>query len=379
MNNKLDNTPQVENNEQPRRKTLYVPDEEILAYNKKKAEGILDESAHSKITAPDQTTSDETNTEPKVKKNSFFNKLKAFTLNLVPKKNDGIKRIIIKSVAIVAAITLVCSIVYLSMYFIDLSQQDAKIENIRATYELNREDVTINNDGQFSKFDPLKKQNNDIRGWIEIPGTEINNPVYQTTNNQFYITHDMNKESNSYGALFLDYLCNIDPKALTQNQIIYGHNMRYGAMFGTLNDYRNLDYYKANPIINFETLYENRKYKIFAMMITNSSVDSTFGYDFTPYRVSFASQDDFIKWIGYCKDRSLIDTNVDVLPQDEIITLSTCCYDFDNARFIVMARLVRENEDKTVDTSSAQYNSDELYSAEFYAKKGMAIPQIPSN
>ena len=146
----------------------------------------------------------------------------------------------------------------------------------------------------------------------------------------------MDKAYNSYGALFLDYRCKIDPKALTRNQIIYGHNMRYGAMFGTLDEYRSIDFYKKNPIIQFDSLYEQRQYKIFAIMVVNDAEDDTFGYTYSAYRTDFTNDDDFMSWIQHSRDRSLFDTTVDVNTEDEIITLSTCCYDYENARFVIL-------------------------------------------
>lgn len=406
--------------EEKRKKNLYVPDEEIMNYIKeKKAEEALnskstasvDESSEDTFTADTDETNagaevkeDEAAAETTAKINNDFDikvipsrikgifsrdkktgerekfsfkklliRLKEF---FIPKKGDTKKQIIIKIVAIVAALTLISTTVYLSYYFIDLGQQDAANNNIRNIYDLDRNDDTVNADGQYSKFDTLKALNSDIVGWLNIENTKIDNPVYQTLDNDYYITHDMNKETNSYGALFLDYRCKSNPLTLSQNQIIYGHNMRYGAMFGTLNEYRKLDFYKSSPLISFDTLYEKRTYKIFAMMIVNTTDDNTFGYNFSAYRASFTSQAEFTQWVQHCKDRSLIDTNVDVQAYDEIITLSTCCYDFDDARFVVMGRLVREGEDEAVDTSTATVNSDVIYSKEWYVKKNLPIPEI---
>lgn len=370
-----------------KKKTMYVPDEEVLAYGKNKDADENSETAVDRIvtdTAPEADTvavaSDKEaelsdSAEASGKKDNIFIRIIKF---IFPFKGDSVKRIIIKCVALVAALSLIISATYLSLYFIDLGQQDAKIENIRNTYELNRDDYSLNENNQFSKFDNLKALNSDVIGWITIPNTEVNNPVYQTIDNQYYVTHDMDKQSNSYGALFLDYRCDINPMSLSQNQIIYGHNMRYGAMFGTLKEYRSLDFYKSNPLIYFDSLYEQRVYKIFAIMIVNDTEDETFGYSYSAYRTTFTS--DFSDWIQHSRDRSLFDIPVDVNEEDEIITLSTCCYDYDNARFVIMGRLVRtdEGESTDVDTSSAVKNTDVIYSKEYYAKKGMKVPQIAS-
>lgn len=400
------------NSDKKQKKNLYVPDDELLAYSKSKNETDAADSLHSEVLPEDSgtaevwtdigetvdTTADEGSigiadeaengeTEIKDSKNSKLSKKDSKSGNrfvrilraVFPLKSDSKKTIIIKCVAIVAAIALIVSATYLSVYFIDLGQQDAKIDNIRNSYELNRDDYSKNEDNQFSKFDYLKKQNPDIVGWITINNTEVNNPVYQTDNNEYYIDHDMDKQANSYGALFLDYRCDINPMSLSRNQIIYGHNMRYGAMFGTLKSYRELDFYKQNPVIYFDSLYEQRVYKIFAIMVVNDAEDDTFGYTYTAYRNAFTSDTDFMQWIDRSRQRSLIDTTVDVNAEDEILTLSTCCYDYTNARLVILGRLVRDGESEEVNTTDAVINSDVIYSKEYYEKKGMSIPKIETS
>lgn len=384
-----------------KKKTMYVPDEEILAYNKAKNEAEAqveadnalvnnEEPATEPIVSVDEAVVLEDTETPandivpsmtvsdsnSVKKANIF--VRIFK-KIFPVRSDDRKTVIIKIAAIVAAIALIVSGTYLAVYFGDLSVQDGKIENVRNNYELNRDDYTRNEDNQFSKFDSLKAINPDIIGWISISNTEVNNPVFQTDNNQFYVDHDMDKAYNSYGALFLDYRCKIDPKALTRNQIIYGHNMRYGAMFGTLDEYRSIDFYKKNPLIQFDSLYEQRQYKIFAIMVVNDAEDDTFGYTYSAYRTDFTNDDDFMSWIQHSRDRSLFDTTVDVNTEDEIITLSTCCYDYENARFVILGRLVRDGESAEVDTATAAANSDVIYSKQYYEKKRLPIPKLESS
>ena len=393
------------NSDKKHKKNLYVPDDELLAYSKSKHDADTAECQEFDVLPKDSNTADaltdigETdhtsyddssngiaeeseNNETEIKdseKSKSGNRFVRLIRAVFPVKSDSKKTIIIKCVAIVAAIALIVSATYLSVYFIDLGQQDAKIDNIRNTYELNRDDYSKNEDNQFSKFDYLKKQNPDIVGWITINNTEVNNPVYQTDNNEYYIDHDMDKQANSYGALFLDYRCDINPMSLSRNQIIYGHNMRYGAMFGTLKSYRELDFYKQNPVVYFDSLYEQRVYKIFAIMVVNDAEDDTFGYTYTAYRNAFTSDTDFMRWIDHSRQRSLIDTTVDVNAEDEILTLSTCCYDYTNARLVILGRLVRNGESEEVNTADAVMNSDVIYSKEYYSKKGMAIPQIETS
>ncbi len=417
-----------------KKKIMYVPDEEIMLYNKAKKDvnsalennkTVATPEPEIQVTAEPETVNEaekisenptivESNVEAKAEANveveveaitqpqaktiedsdkavstsdksfksvlrNFYNKVKQFIVMAIPSKKDNVKTLIIKIVTIVAAVALLVSAVYLVVYFVDLGQQDAKVENVQNIYEPNRNDYTKNDNNQFSKFDVLKAKNKDIVGWLSIPGTKVDNPVYQCADNQFYVTHDMDKQVNSYGALFLDYRCNINPMSLTRNQIIYGHNMRYGAMFGTLDEYRDVNYLRKNPIISFDSLYEKRNYKIFAVMIVNDTEDSTFGYSYSAYRTTFTNDTDFMQWIEHSRQRSLYDIPVDINADDEIITLSTCCYDFNNARFVILGRLVRNDESADVDINNISINKDVLYSKEYYEKKKLPIPTLTSS
>lgn len=368
-----------------KKKIKYVPDEELMLYNKAKKDSAETDSLNAEEVLKTAEPIEETPIKEAFDENSIvttkgkFDKIKKFITNILPSKNDNKKIFIIKIVSIVCAVAIIASSIYLVTYFIDLGQQDAKILNVRNNYELNKDDYTKNEDNQFSKFDLLKSQNPDIVGWINIAGTEVDNPVYQTGDNDYYVKHDMDKKSNSYGALFLDYRCDINPMSLSRNQIIYGHNMRYGAMFGTLDNYRDINYYRKNPIISFDSLYEKRSYKIFAIMIVNDSEDKTFGYSYSAYRTAFTNDTDFMQWIKYSQDRSLYNIPVDINADDEIITLSTCCYDFTNARFVILGRLVHEGEDPNVDVNNASVNTNVLYPKEYYDKKKLPIPQLTSS
>ena len=384
-------------------KIKYVPDEEVLAYGKQNKAEIKDDIANTeeasditsdsneseavKEAAINETATengdDENNTDisenndnseadVKKKKRSIVKIIGT----VIPKKGDGVKRVVLKSVAIIASLGIVASACYLVFYFSDLGVQNNVVNRQRAIYDLNRYDYkTSTAEGYLAKFSELKRQNSDLIGWISIDGTEVDNPVYQR-DNDFYLNHDMNGSVNSYGSLFLDELCDIYPSRRTQNQIIYGHNMRYGAMFGTLDEYRDVEYYKDHPTITFDSLWEHNEYKIFAVMITNDTTDSTFGYSFSPYRNNFVNQEDFLLWTEYCKQRSLYNTDVDIKPDDEVITLSTCCYDFDEARLILVGRLVREGESSEVNVDNAVVNQDVIYPKEYYDKKKLPIPEI---
>ena len=356
--------------------SLESADDIIAAIESIDAEKAV--SAESQILAETLDDVSEDSNIPLVEKEpKKRNKFMAFLHKMIiPHKTDSKKQIAIKSVSIFLVVAIIASIVYLSFYYIQYYSVQAEIMRLQNIYNLNRDSTHKYADGQFSKFDALKAENDDIVGWLSIPDTDIDNPIYQSSDNVFYATHDINRNPNRYGTLFLDYRCKIHPLKLSNNQIVYGHNMREGAMLGTLDEYRKLSFYKKCPTIQFDTLYEQKTYKIFAVMVVSNEADNTFGYSFSPYRANFDSREEFTTWIKHCRERSLFDTDVDVNEYDQILTLSTCCYDFDEARLVIMGRLVRDGEDNTVNTSNAKENSDVLYPGAWYEKKKKPIPKV---
>ncbi|MEE0929216.1 MAG: competence/damage-inducible protein A [Acutalibacteraceae bacterium] len=293
-------------------------------------------------------------------------KLSAFMGRIFPAKNDRFVERIIKVLSIIAVIGLIVSSVFFVTNFTFESTQRGLIEDARDNFEY--ETVDRNDDTKiYTAFEQLLSKNPDIKGWISISNTNIDNPVYQTDNNDYYLTHNMNKDKSRYGALYFDCGNTISAEGNSKNLTIYGHNMRDKSMFGTLSKYRSLKFYKNNPIVNLKTLYDQQRYIVFAVIITNATPEDDNGYLYNFTKSDFASDEEFNAWINEAKERSLIDTGITVTPDDNIITLSTCCYDFDNARFVVMAKSI--NEEDTV--ASATLNKNVRYPQAWYDKNGL--------
>ncbi len=106
----------------------------------------------------------------------------------------------------------------------------------------------------LDEYKSLYNHNKNLIGWLKIADTNIDYPVMQTDNNEFYLDHDVDHEPDKNGTLFMDYQC--DVLAPSFNFIIYGHNMRSGNMFGNLDKYKSESYYKKHPLISFDTIYE---------------------------------------------------------------------------------------------------------------------------
>ena len=202
-------------------------------------------------------------------------------------------------------------------------------------------------------------------GYIKIDGTKIDTPVVQADNNKYYLNHDFYGKSTSYGAVYASYKNRFDP--FDRNTLLYGHNMNDGSRFAALLNYKNIDYFKKHPVIHFDSLFEKKDWKIYAVVITNGSTESDNGYffDFTFNHCSDACYEEYIKEID---KRKLYETGVDLLPTDTIVTLCTCTYEYDDARLLVIARMVRDGESPTVDTSLARYKSSPVkYPDSYYS------------
>ena len=310
---------------------------------------------------------------PKIKNflSVLIEKFKALDLKkrLTPKKKISKKTLITFLIFIVAIAGLITSSVAIASHFINESRQRTVIESAREQFSFSEQKE--DSSGELLSFDALKEQNNDIKAWLSIANTNINNPVYQATDNDFYVSHNMLKEKSRYGALFFDYKNTITSAKTSQNLTIYGHNMKDGSMFGTLQNYRKLDFYKTNPTFKLTTLYGWEEYRVFSVMVMNATAKDDNNYIYNFVASDFANQGDFTSWAYEAQERSLIATTVDVKANDKILTLVTCSEDFDNSRFVVMARKTRADETTSVNVTDAKLNPNPRYPQAWYDKKGL--------
>lgn len=183
----------------------------------------------------------------------------------------------------------------------------------------------------------LKEINEDIIGWINIPNTIIDYPIVQGVDNTYYLDKNTKKEQAKEGSIFLDSLN--DSSFNDKNNILYGHNMAGDIMFGGLRFYRDQDYLDKHPLIKIYTENEIREYEIFSVYVTNAEYD---------YRTKLFNEtntfDSFLKRIS---EPSLINRNIDIGSEDKILTLSTCAFDFDNARLAIHAKLKSIEDNKS--------------------------------
>jgi len=303
--------------------------------------------------------------------NNVFKKVYRY---LLPVKGDSAKEVVRKCVFLVALTVFIISAVYLINYFRQGGINNALLDDAREIYSV--EDDSYNEKGMLTRFEELYKKNDEIVGWLTIDGTKIDYPVYQAEDNDFYIDHDMSKQESRYGAVFADCYAKIGKSGNSKNLVLYGHNMIDGSMFSQLLEYKNLDFYRANPLVSFDTIYNEGAYKVFAVFIINADKKDDDGYVFNYRKNSFAPGTSFKKFIAEVEARSIIKTDVDVKDGDDILTLSTCSYEFDNARTVVMARKVRDTESLYVNVKKAKVNKTPLYPQAYYDKFGGEKPDI---
>lgn len=183
-------------------------------------------------------------------------------------------------------------------------------------------------------FEALRKENSDVKGWIYSEDTVINYPVVQGSDNEYYLYRTALKEWNSKGSIFIDYRCRRPFKSF--NTVLYGHRMKDGSMFHSLTKYEKQDYYRKHPVM--ELILPDAGYELEIFGAVRIPSDSPM------YKFSFsdaAEKQDYLDWIA---ENSLIDTEVKVSPEDRIVMLSTCTYEFEDARMVVYGRLAEKTQ-----------------------------------
>ncbi|MBR0411577.1 MAG: class B sortase [Eubacterium sp.] len=187
-------------------------------------------------------------------------------------------------------------------------------------------------------FEGLRKVNPDVVGWLHIPDTGINYPIVQTKDNDFYLHRTFKKENSYIGAIFLDAVCKSDFGSF--NNIIYGHNLKNGEMFGHLKGLYDKNYnseadFKKHPKVWVITPNDNREYLIFAAREINVEKDMDV------YTVEFPGYEEYRTFLDDQMKKSQYDTKVIPSEKKSMITLSTCTSRTEEGRFIVQATRIQ--------------------------------------
>jgi len=186
----------------------------------------------------------------------------------------------------------------------------------------------------YERLRPLLEMNGEFVAYLTIPGFGLEQPVVQAGDNVKYLTTGFDGSGNKHGTVFLD--CGNERDFTDGNSVLYGHAMYDGTMFNGLSKYKNIDTYMRAPLIKVDSVYgETTDWLIFAVYSSEP--------DFV-YYTSHSWGSGFGTLLDEVKKRSMYITDIDVNEGDRILTLVTCDYVFEDARFVVHARLLRENE-----------------------------------
>lgn len=189
----------------------------------------------------------------------------------------------------------------------------------------------------LKEYETLYNKNRSLIGWLKIDDTNIDYPVMQTANNEYYLDHNYSQKYDKNGSLFLDKDCDVVHRST--NLIIYGHHMKSGKMFGNLNKYSSEDYYKNHSTIQFDTIYEKGTYEV--MYVFRSRIYNEDEVVFKYYQfLDATSEKEFESNMQEMAALSLYDTGVTASYGDELLTLSTCDNSETDGRFVVVAKRV---------------------------------------
>ena len=297
--------------------------------------------------------------------------------NTQEKKKKGASVIISRIVLTVSVLVFVVSAAVLLKNYIDLRKNRLEAQKLAMEVtQAQQEQDAVGADGILEKYRDAYNKNNDLVGWIKVPNTKIDHPVVQAKDNDYYLRRNFSKKYERRGSIFMDYEC--DPKNYCTNTILYGHNYLDSTMFSDLEKYKDLDFYKSAPVIEFNSIYRNQKWKVFGVYLSNADEKDDNGYALY-YIYPFMSGknfDDYIKTV----------MPVDVNSSDKILTLSTCTRDMDlkghgqtNARCVISARLVREGEKENVNVSAATYNENPRYPQIWYTAHNKTNPFVDAS
>lgn len=302
--------------------------------------------------------------------------------------------------AVVSVILIILSV----MNFMKEPDVQVRIDEKAAEFVMSAETVTdalgktlssvVSNDMKAQQTYPdgireeLKQAysvNNNLVGWLSIPGTEMDTAVLQGSDNEYYLKRDFYERyttetiNTNYGNIYLDYRCN--DTDLSKNMVIHGHTTGKSdgipkQSFRSLYDYRDMNHFIENPVIRYSTLYKEYTFKICAVFLSSTQTKDDNGYFFN-YIYPDMSESNMVGYIEQVKQRMLYDTGVSLEPTDKVITLSTCIYDYGknvDTRLVVVGRLLHEGESESIDASLVKDNPDYRRPQVWYNRYGKTNP-----
>lgn len=322
-------------------------------------------------------------------------KKKSFSEAFIPHKGDSGKEIFSKVFSLFAIVVLVVCIVVLVIYFyhqFEAKQNNTKLNviyNSAANSNVNNStssdnisqdilDIPEEERPELVKSEAAEEMlaiNPDYAGYIYIPDV-LGEPIVQR-DNEYYLKHNFYDQVRSVGTVFADEnnVLNDYSDKQSDNIILYGHNNRDGSMFGNLDYYKwDLKYWLKNPFIYYDNYYENYTYVIVSSFVTNTLPEHDDGnvFDYINY-INFkdSGKYTFENFKDEILKRSQFITGIDFDENDKYLTLSTCAYEWDEARHVIIARRLRAGETTdNIDTTGFYVNDNPKWPAIYYKFNG---------
>ena len=177
-------------------------------------------------------------------------------------------------------------------------------------------------------FNVLRRKNEDVIAWLYQEDTQINYPILQSTDNSYYLRRSFDRKYNVYGCLFLDHRCAAD---YSDNlSVVYGHEAKNGCMFGSLAGYKKQEYYDTHKVMYLLTPDGNYRVHVFAGIVARSS---------SRFFAIPATDEKMAERIHEAIENSTFKSDVKEEEIGRVLMLSTCTYEFANARYLVFGSL----------------------------------------
>ncbi|MBQ8826820.1 MAG: class B sortase [Oscillospiraceae bacterium] len=321
---------------------------------------------------------------------------KSFKEAFIPNKNDSPKELASKIFSLFSILVLVVCLVILGVYFYQQFEAVQNNEDIRIIYNqaaqknepeaaVTEAPVVTDKETQEIVRQPLVVSsaaeemlaiNKNYAGYLYIPDV-LSEAVVQCEDNEYYLDHNIYDQKRSCGTVYADFRNNVNDYRDLQsdNIILYGHNQKDGTMFGNMDYYKwDYKYWLKNPFIYFDNLYESGTYVIISSFVTNTEPEHDNGnvFDYNNY-VNFQKEGTYTyeSFIDEITKRSHFITGIDVNEDDKFLTLSTCAYEWQEARHVIIARRLRPGEtEESIDTTNFTVNSNPKWPAIYYKYNG---------
>ena len=246
-------------------------------------------------------------------------------------------------ISIILLLIIFIMIFKLGSYAIEMVKYEKYVENLLESVLImdTEEEVVSSTEGEAPAkqteipksvdFASLYTISDDAVAWIYDPGMTINYVVAQAADNDYYLYRQLDGKENKNGTIFMDYRNQADFS--DWNTLIHGHNMKSGAMFASLMDYRNPGYYEEHPVMYIYV--PGQRYKLELILgYTTTATDPIYQLP--------DSAEERQAILDKAYRLSTFESNIRPAETDHLVTLSTCSYTYDDARYVVIGRLVAE-------------------------------------